>query len=357
MDSWVGHLHLSNGQAVKDIHVQSTHDGYPQPIPRDATLTFVSVVELCLVPLHLVIGPSCVVWTDNPDAESWFRDRLLREPKDPENGRAEPWFDVSNQSYAGILASVESNEVSLASPAIADILFFAVVEPTSSDDSEDRCLQVQAIPLACGLESLSSPNSAVPRTASLIGNGYSDSQGKSQSQDIFEAATEIRRRSKGRGGIEIAAAAAGLSQARLLVGHKKSKGVQSQIDTAAGSREAPQILAKPTVPSPIEGIESQRLLTRSSSLPSARTVDQPTFQASGPNSRDPASLEQQNKDAISRLVMAGMRLHGYQPRKRKSKPTGSMTVEETQSFASDDHKLVYHQTYKAATFIFVSSLG
>src|SRR6202021_2711702 len=100
------------------------------------------------------------------------------------------------------------------------ILFFAVVEPSSSQDSEDRSLQVQAVPLVCGLENLqlSPPHVVGPQPHLLISNG-SISQERTQAQDIFDAATEIRRRSKGRGGVEVAAAAAGLSQARLLVGH------------------------------------------------------------------------------------------------------------------------------------------
>jgi hypothetical protein len=348
MDSWAGHLHLSDGRTVKDIHVHSAHNGRPQPISHDATLTFVGVVELSLVPLHLVAGPSCCLWTDNPDTEAWFRDQLLREP--PENGRLISWFDVSSQSYAGILASVKSNGAALNSSTITDILFFAMVEAGSSEDHEDRCLQVQAVPLACGLEQISTPNFVGPRH-NFISNGRS--QEKTQSQDVFDAATEVRRRSKGRGGIEVAAAAAGLSQARLLVGHKKSKGVQSQINTAALTQGESQSSAKPA--SQIGSVESQRLLARSSSLPKAKSADQPISEpALESTAKDPVSLEHQNKDAISRLVMAGMRLHGYQPRKRKSKLTEGATVEETQSFSSDDHKLVYHQTYKAVAFIFVS---
>jgi hypothetical protein len=333
MDSWTGHLLLSDGRAVKDIHVYSTYEGRLQPIPQDATLSFVDVVELCLVPLHLIAGPSCCLWTDNPDTEAWFRDQLLREP--PQNAQDESWFDVSSQSYAGILASIKSDEGSVNPPPVSDIIFFAVVEPSSSNDPGDRCLQVQAVPLASGLESLTITTPVVPQPNLF---SAANSQKKSSSQDIFDAATEIRRRIKGRGGIEVAAAAAGLSQARLLVGHKKSKPVQSQISTVALPQGESQVS---TQPSPTKSIESQRLARSSSSNPKSAP-------------KDPQSLEQQNKDAVSRLVMAGMRLHGYQPSKKKSKLTESRTVEETQSFSSDDHKLVYHQTYKAVAFIFVS---
>jgi Sld7 C-terminal domain len=347
MDSWDGHLQLPDARTVKDIHICSAHDGRPQPIPHDAMLAFTAVVELSAVPLHLVAGPSCCLWTDNPDTEAWFRDLLLREH--PENGQPGSWFDMSSQSYAGILASVKSNEIALNS-TITDILFFAVMEPGLGEDPEDRCLQVQAVPLACGPEAIPTPKSVGPQPTLFVSNGHS--REKTQSQDIFDAATEIRRRSKGRGGIEVAAAAAGLSQARLLIGHKKAKVVQSQINNAVSQGES-QFSAKAA--SQVEGVESQRLLARSSSLPNALSADQ---QISEPQlkSKDPVSLEQQNKDAISRLVMAGMRLHGYQPRKRKPKLTESATVEETQSFSSDDHKLVYHQTYKAVAFIFVSTV-
>jgi hypothetical protein len=353
MDSWAGQLHLSEGRTVKDIHVYSPHKGRPQPIPHNATLAFVSVVELCLVPLHLVAGPSCVLWTGNSDTEAWFRDQLLREPNAPESG-LESWFDVSNQSYAGILASVESEQVSLNMPPITDILFFAMAEPSSSEDPGDRCLQVRAVPLAYRLQNLPSMPVALATQNISIDNGYPNPQ-KTPSLDIFEAATEIRRRSKGRGGIEVAAAAAGLSQARLLVGHKKSKGAQSQSANTPIFREAPQISTKQKASGLIENIDRHQFLARSSGLTETKqAADQPTLPASSSQSKDLASLEHQNKDAISRLVMAGMRLHGYQPRQKKVKLAESATVEETQSFSSDEHKLVYHQTYKAVTFIFVS---
>ncbi|KAI9879650.1 MAG: hypothetical protein M1830_003702 [Pleopsidium flavum] len=71
------------------------------------------------------------------------------------------------------------------------------------------------------------------------------------------------------------------------------------------------------------------------------------------------TVEQRNKDTLSRIIMAGMRLYGLQQRKRTSK---SRAVSEAPSqFAipdvvskpaedSDEYKLIYHQTFKGASF-------
>jgi hypothetical protein len=79
-----------------------------------------------------------------------------------------------------------------------------------------------------------------------------------------------------------------------------------------------------------------------------------------------ASIEARNKDTISRLVMAGLRLYGFQPRK---KPSHSRRVSEVNAQApksggesltqedaerDEEYKLIYHQAYKGTVFAFVS---
>jgi hypothetical protein len=73
-----------------------------------------------------------------------------------------------------------------------------------------------------------------------------------------------------------------------------------------------------------------------------------------------------NKNALSRLIMAGMRMYGLQQRKKPTASTGSRAASETPSTNAptastcqpqpgqpkdeDQYKLVYHQTLKAASF-------
>lgn len=72
------------------------------------------------------------------------------------------------------------------------------------------------------------------------------------------------------------------------------------------------------------------------------------------------TIEQRNKDTLSRIIMAGMRLYGLQQRKGTSK---SRAVSEAPSQAAipdivskpasedvDEYKLIYHQTFKGASF-------
>ncbi|KIV99100.1 hypothetical protein, variant 2 [Verruconis gallopava] len=74
-----------------------------------------------------------------------------------------------------------------------------------------------------------------------------------------------------------------------------------------------------------------------------------------------STTEERNKEIISRLVMAGMRLYGLQPRKRVGHvrrhsemstqvQTNTTDTNLQTSSKDDEYKLVYHQTYKGAVF-------
>jgi hypothetical protein len=66
-----------------------------------------------------------------------------------------------------------------------------------------------------------------------------------------------------------------------------------------------------------------------------------------------SSIETQNRDALSKMVMAGLRLYGLQSKRptKKSEPcAGPVLVNLTNDEAVDEYKLVYHQTFKGACF-------
>jgi hypothetical protein len=79
-------------------------------------------------------------------------------------------------------------------------------------------------------------------------------------------------------------------------------------------------------------------------------------------------MESRNKDALSKVVMAAMRLHGLQQRKKSRLRRASTALdagefqqsnaeEDAEEVARDEeYKLVYHQTYKGAAFAFVRPL-
>jgi len=72
------------------------------------------------------------------------------------------------------------------------------------------------------------------------------------------------------------------------------------------------------------------------------------------------TIEQRNKDALSRTIMAGMRLYGLQQKKKTSKsraasevPSQAATpdiIAKGSAEDGDEYKLVYHQTLKGAAF-------
>jgi hypothetical protein len=68
------------------------------------------------------------------------------------------------------------------------------------------------------------------------------------------------------------------------------------------------------------------------------------------------TIESRNKEAISRLVMAGMRLYGLQQKKRpKSTRDGAGETEasrEEEERKDEEYKLVYHQIYRATVVAF-----
>jgi hypothetical protein len=71
------------------------------------------------------------------------------------------------------------------------------------------------------------------------------------------------------------------------------------------------------------------------------------------------TIEMRNKELLSRIVMAGMRIYGLQQQKKTSKfrdvPEGSALNGSHTPLETDEYKLVYHQTFKGACFAFVSA--
>lgn len=76
------------------------------------------------------------------------------------------------------------------------------------------------------------------------------------------------------------------------------------------------------------------------------------------------TTESRNKDALVKVVMAAMRMHGLQQRKQNRSRRASATgAEESQQLSEeaaaeeaakdDEYKLIYHQTYKGAALALV----
>lgn len=81
---------------------------------------------------------------------------------------------------------------------------------------------------------------------------------------------------------------------------------------------------------------------------------------------DATDIETKNKELISRIIMAGMRLYGLsQSRNRKSRASSSLpspvvdlSFEEVEAERKNDEefKLIYHQAFKGTCFAFRASI-
>lgn len=190
-------------------------------------------------------------------------------------------------------------------------------------------------------------------------------------RDIFEEAAIATRKARGKGGVGVAAAAARGSESQGAYAHRKSLSIDSKASPFADSRP-------PSAHGPSSRPSSRRL-SRSPSISSdARPLgrkDQPDIHAKRSNLSHVATVplqpiepttESRNKEALSRVVMAAMRMHGLQQRKKTRSRRASIAPgleesrqgsEETtaeEAAKDEEYKLVYHQTYRGAAFALVS---
>ena len=192
---------------------------------------------------------------------------------------------------------------------------------------------------------------------------------------LFEDAAHQVKRSKKRGGERVAKVMASLEQP-----HNETQGFDSgrEEHSRAGSRDLPPVAASITLQprkaalsrahsmGSLHELQNMRPSSRHSvSGPAKRStlnhVASVGCESSSPASDQLSKIENQNKAALSRIVMAGMRMYGMQQRKRS---TDSKEVSEVVPGAGiaatisltpdveDQYKLIYHQTYKASSFVF-----
>lgn len=347
-------------------------------------------MEVAKVPLSLISGPACEVWTTNPDTADWFDNTLtlhLSQDKDEANERSW-WEESTKQSDIGILAQVKDTS--------AQILFYAIVDRSHDKVSspgaisQDRTIRVQALPLCSDfMSALPSPPASplshckddfqfLPSIEQLRTEAIATEKKRKRVEEVFDTAASQQRKARRTGGEGIAAAASKLSNVTTLVGQKKPKGAQSQNDVELKSQRASifsQSRSDPATFAP--PIQTARRDSRSPSFSSdTRPVSRRGLLDNNAKrsslSRvtslsENATAEDANKEMISRLVMAGMRLYGMQ----RKKPTHSRRISENMSNVGsignivndgakedatkdEEYKLMYHQTYKAACFTHVS---
>jgi hypothetical protein len=189
-------------------------------------------------------------------------------------------------------------------------------------------------------------------------------------RDLFEEAAAARKKARSKGGEGVAAAAARGSESQHGYNRRKSsidaKGApfsDSRPSSAQGlSRPSSRQLSRsPSVSSDIRPLTRKDTLDGQNKRSNLSRVATISLQPEEP------TTESRNKEALSRVVMAAMRMHGLQQRK-KTKSRNASTVSglgENQSIGDDavaaaedaakddEYKLIYHQTYKGAALALV----
>ena len=284
------------------------------------------------------------------------------------------WHFARSQSPVGILVQVQAETDELPKPRITEILFYGTVAPppagilpaplTSPHLHNGQVeqlpeLRVHALPLSSHLlhdqdarpltndEAQFLPPLQRPQPAPT-------SPGRKR--DIFDDATIASRKARGRGGKGVAAAAARTLDSQQAFDPRKS--LLSNDDVA--SRPS----ARPASRSPSVSSDTRPMSRRGGSEAHIRRSNLSQVASPAAQSEE-QTTESRNKEALSKVVMAAMRMHGLQQRKKtkpgqaviRTGPEESQPLHEatpTDSIIKDDeYKLIYHQTFKGAVLALV----
>lgn len=333
------------------------------------------------------MAPASRVYTENSQSGQWFSRVLL--PADP--ATFEPFSTqegLARESSVGFLVDVRDSHVkqSCLGIRITYLLFYvtrdddptgvyAALGADEQPTSERAAYVVKALPLSSDLlhhfgeaeptpppSPTTEPDSWRPFEATLLQSGFhpnvqatelpASNLKRKSAAEVFDEAAERRQKSRRRCGV--------IADARALDGdasmslHRRSTSQNFTQDRPL-SRSSSVISSRPRT---VRAVEVQRSTLSSVQDPGQRpnnSIDT-TF----------SSVELRNKAAISRMVMAGMRLFGLSQSKiRKSlagprtpSPIKGASIEDSQAEykKDEDFKAIYHQTYKGTCFALRSVL-
>ncbi|EMC96453.1 hypothetical protein BAUCODRAFT_24225 [Baudoinia panamericana UAMH 10762] len=384
--SWSGVILADNSSTSHLVTLSAQHNPTTWLGERSA-LRFLAIVDVHLIPLHLFTGVQYSVATEDAETAQWFRSCLLT-PQYEGSATSPPWWESGRpDSPTGILVGVEtSQEVEPNQGAsVTELLFYAsrtvpVTAPPPSPPSSPCALVTGAVRTAEGTFGVyalalssdldvttagptppSSPRSEAPeieavflpqRKLGLAEVIHEPPVRKRRNvSDAFDEAAERRKKARRKGGEGVAAAAAVQAESDMpSLKHRRTiSGTTSQsvpLQTRPLSRSPSVASSRPiTARAPSEA-PKRSALSRVQSISVA-----------GENN----SIEDQNKELVSRIVMAGMRLYGLS-RSKDRKPRTTMSEPGYAAVASgqlkeetapeEEYKLVYHQVFKGTCFAF-----
>ncbi|KAL6707099.1 hypothetical protein ACN47E_004851 [Coniothyrium glycines] len=385
---WSGDIVLPDGGAVRNVGLSSSHVAAPSSL-RATSLRFLATVETARIPLYLAAGPSLDVWTWSKATEAWFESMLLSKPATSSHSAvSNEWWTLARcQSPLGVLVQVQNEGPVSTPPVVTELLIYGTIANPSSPSSIDLPtppssspqhlneageqlpeLRIHALPLSSHLLHDGTLEIHVDEDARFLADAHQVQpipQSPKRRRDIFEEATIASKKAKSRGGHGIAAAAARGNDSQQLYVHRKSLSIDtkpcpvadSQPLSATGARpraNSRQLSRSPSVTSDNRPLSRKGLPDahgRRSNLSQVATI---------PVQSEEPTTESRNKDALSKVVMAAMRMHGMQQRKKNRSRrasiapgvsdgmplSGEMAVEDASK--DEEYKVIYHQTYKGA---------
>ncbi|KAI5357997.1 Putative Sld7 domain-containing protein [Septoria linicola] len=371
---WQGSIAINEKQNLAGISIFD--EDREIGISAESTLRFISVVETSRIPLFVSVGKPYQVTSTSSESEGWLSSILLSG----NNGRDDHsawWQTAQTDSPLGVLIEVSrGSSESVSTVVITELLLYA------SRDSRTDALGLYALPLCSDLLNQDALNEPTPPPSPRAGNVEIEptflslgiiAQVQKQEvinlppvrkrktvADTFDEATERRKHARKSGGVGIAAAASRTVSHETLpvLKHRRSISnnqgqLQSRPASKASSVSSVRQSATREVFAPAQVKRSS--LARVQSAAAVSATD------------DGCSIDAKNKEMISKVVMAGMRLHGFaQSKTRKSR--SNSTVEspaleatfdqlEIERKNDEEYKLVYHQIYKGTCFAFRQHIG
>ena len=391
-----------------DVQIWAANPSTPILISQNAKLQFLSLVEVARIPLYLAAGPSYIVSTTNEATTRWLTKALLDyEESDLDRvASRKPWWTYPGmQSDKGVLLMVEAGneEEHGIQNVVTEMLFFAAVAKSSPDlptspasspafcagdlndalNQNGKSIKVFALPICSNVIGLVkdsmkiwSPNSQdSPSARQACFLPYTDDparitrlapQKRQSISTLFEDATQKRRKLKGRGGESISQTMAGIDRLPSQHGMREKQDAPQPQQNDVRRKS----LSQASSVTPVYGPEASRPPSRSGLLgngkrSSLHRTESVNLLHNSPTLPDAnGSYEQQNRAAMTKVLMAAMRLHGIQQKKRpqsQSEPPNKVTSHTTKNNIAteveDEYKLVYHQTFKAAMFTFRKHLN
>ena len=328
----------------------------------------------------------------------WFSQTLLHHDGQgvTEEDVPEPWWKrPSGQSDLGVLFRVEAEEK--AGPQrlqATELLFYAASEqrqatlptpPVSSSPGPDDThvsaslfpsIKLYALPLCSDILKHAQANNGLQSPPpEREGHAYflprfdkkaDPTTKKRKIASMFDDATKERRKLQRRGGESVAHRMAGLEASQpvpsLPSPFERADSLKSQPSTKPVNQRAG--LTRASTFSTLPSNSHSRPISQSGPPPKPSSLQrvESAYNTTGPNQAETENtVLEQNKAALSKVIMAGMRLHGLQSKRKPTKDASQAAMSRRSSISAgisteqsgeDEYKLVYHQTLKAALFAF-----